>query len=144
LTSHNVLVDDVDIVTIIDFGLARTMATPPESDGPISGTPAYLAPEVIAGGGPAIASDIYAAPTILHGLLTATTPSTGPIPTILPRQMFEPVEPPSRRAPGRGISPEIDHVVLRALDPSPDARYPSVAAFAAAFAAALAGQSAPI
>jgi serine/threonine protein kinase len=142
LKSQNVLVDDVDIVTIIDFGLARTAAAPPEPDGPISGTPAYLAPEVIAGGCPVIASDIYAAATILYEMLTATTPYTGHIATILTRQMFEPVEPPSRRAPNRGISPEIDRVVLRALDPSPDARYANVAAFADAFHAALAGQSA--
>jgi hypothetical protein len=142
LKSHNVLVDDVDIVTIIDFGLARTVAAPPESDIPISGTPAYMAPEVIAGGCPRIASDIYAAATILYEMLTGTTPYTGHISTILARQLSEPVEPPSRRAPDRGISPEIDRVVLRALDPSPDARYPSVTAFAAAFHAALAGQPA--
>jgi serine/threonine-protein kinase len=142
LKSHNVLVDDVDIVTIIDFGLARTVAAPPEPDGPISGTPVYMAPEVIAGASPRIASDIYAAATILYEMLTATTPYTGHISTILARQLSEPVEPPSQRAPDRGISPKIDRVVLRALDPSPDARYPSVAAFAAAFDAALAAPAA--
>ncbi len=139
LKSHNVLVDDVDIVTIIDFGLARTLAASPESTGSIAGTPAYLAPEVIAGAHPRITSDVYAAATIVYEMLTGTTPYAGQLSTILARQLSEPVEPPSRRAPGRGISPEIDRVVLRALDPSPDARYPSVVAFAEAFHAALAG-----
>jgi serine/threonine-protein kinase len=139
LKSHNVLVDEVDIVTIIDFGLARTVVASPESAGLLAGTPAYMAPEVIAGAYPMIVSDIYAAATILYEMLTGTTPYAGHLSTILTRQLSEPVEPPSRRAPDRGISPEIDRVVVRALDPSPDARYPSAAAFADAFHAALAG-----
>ncbi|HEX3758684.1 MAG TPA: serine/threonine-protein kinase [Kofleriaceae bacterium] len=144
LKSHNVLVDEVNIVTIIDFGLARTVAAPPDTAGLIAGTPAYMAPEVIAGAYPTIAADIYAAATILYEMLTGTTPYGGHISTILTRQLSEPVEPPSRRAPGRDISPAIDRVVVRALDPSPDARYPSVAAFADAFHAALAGLPEPI
>src|SRR5215475_6874449 len=98
-----------------------------------------MAPEMIAGEYPTIAGDIYAAATIVYEMLTATTPYSGQLPTILARQLCEPVEPPSQRAPGRCISPAIDRVVLRALDPSPDARYPSVAAFAEALDAALAG-----
>lgn len=143
LTSSNVLVDEVDIVTIIDFGLARAVSEAPDTADPSAGTPAYMAPERIAGASPTIAGDIYAAATIVYELLTATTPYSGHIATILARQLYEPVEPPSRRAPGRGISPAIDHVVLRALDPSPDARYPSVTAFAEALDAALAGRPEP-
>jgi len=78
LKSHNVLVDEVDIVTIIDFGLARTVASRPESADLIAGTPAYMAPEVIAGAYPMIASDVYAAATIVYEMLTARrrTPGT--------------------------------------------------------------------
>jgi serine/threonine-protein kinase len=143
LKSHNVLVDDVNIVTIIDFGLARTLAASPDTVGLIAGTPAYMAPEVIAGAYPKIVSDVYAAATILYEMLTGTTPFAGHISTILTRQLSEPVEPPSRRAPDRDISPAIDRVVLRALDASPDARYPSVAALAEAFHAAIGGQPVP-
>jgi serine/threonine protein kinase len=137
LKSNNVLVDEVDIVTIIDFGLACTVSASPNAAGLIAGTPAYMAPEMIAGESPTIAGDIYAAATIIYEMLTATTPYSGHLSTILARQLCEPVEPPSRRAPGRGISPAIDGVVLRALDRSPDARYPSVTAFAEALDAAL-------
>ncbi|HEX3483146.1 MAG TPA: serine/threonine-protein kinase [Kofleriaceae bacterium] len=143
LTSSNVLVDEVDIVTIIDFGLACTVSASPDTADQVAGTPAYMAPEMIAGAYPTIAGDIYAAATIVYEMLTATTPYIGHISTILARQLFEPVEPPSRRAPGRGISPAIDGVVLRALDRSPDARYPSVTAFAEALDAALAGRPEP-
>jgi len=143
LTSSNVLVDEVDIVTIIDFGLARAMSASPDTADQIAGTPAYMAPEMIAGAYPTIAGDVYAAATIVYEMLTATTPYSGHISTILARQLCEPVEPPSQRAPDRGISPAIDGVVLRALDQSPDARYPSATAFAEALDAALAGRPEP-
>jgi eukaryotic-like serine/threonine-protein kinase len=143
LKSSNVLVDELDIVTIIDFGLACMVSASPDTADLISGTPAYMAPEMIAGAWPTIAGDIYAAATIVYEMLTATTPYSGHISTILARQLCEPVEPPSRRAPDRDISPAIDRVVLRALDRSPDARYPSVTAFAEALDAALAGRPEP-
>jgi serine/threonine protein kinase len=138
LKSHNILVDEVDIVTIIDFGLARPMIESSETAGLVAGTPAYMAPEVIAGAHPSIAGDAYAAATVVYEMLTGTTPFCGHISTILTRQLSEPVEPPSRRAADREISSAIDRVLLRALDASPDARFPTVAAFADAFRAALA------
>lgn len=136
LKSHNVLVDDVNIVTIIDFGLARTVSQADVSDGLIAGTPAYMAPEMIAGAVPTMAADIYATGVILYEMLTGSTPFAGHVSTILTRQLSEAVEPPSRRAPARGISAAIDGVVLRALDPTPAARFQSVAELTAAFAAA--------
>jgi serine/threonine protein kinase len=143
LTSSNVLVDEVDIVTIIDFGLACPVSAPPDTQHEVAGTPAYMAPEMIAGDYPTIAGDVYAAATIVYEMLTATTPYYGYMSTILARQLSEPVEPPSRRTPGRGVPPAIDRVVLRALDVAPEARYASVAAFAAALDTALAGRSEP-
>ncbi|HEY0195152.1 MAG TPA: hypothetical protein VGC42_28755, partial [Kofleriaceae bacterium] len=107
----------------------------------VAGTPAYMAPELIAGTPPTIAADIYAVATIIYEMLTGTTPYSGHISTILTRQLSEDVEPPSRRAPGRQISAAVDHVLVRALDPSPAERFASVAAFAEALAAAMAGVS---
>lgn len=133
LKSHNVLVDEVDIVTIIDFGLARTVIETPAEVGLVAGTPAYMAPEVIAGAYPTVAADVYAAATILYEMLTATTPFSGHISEILSQQLCESVEPPTRRAPDRGIPPALDRVLLRALDPSPAGRYATVAEFADEF-----------
>ena len=133
LKSHNVLVDDVDIVTIIDFGLARTVVDTPAEVGLVAGTPTYMAPEVIAGAYPTVAGDVYALGAILYEMLTATTPFSGHISEILSQQLCEPVEPPSRRAPERGITPAVDRAVLHALEASTDARFPNVAAFADAF-----------
>jgi len=137
LKSHNVLVDDVNIVTIIDFGLARTVTKRTTGDGFVAGTPAYMAPEMIAGALPTVAADIYAAGTILYEMLTGGTPFSGHISTILTRQLAEAVEPPSARAPGRGIPAALDRVILRALDASPAARFRSVRELASEFSAAL-------
>jgi serine/threonine protein kinase len=129
LKSHNVLVDEVDIVTIIDFGLARTTQRSSTPNGLIAGTPAYMAPELISGSPPTVAADIYAAGTIIYEMLTGTTPFSGHISTILTRQLSEPVAPPSLRAPLRRIPYAVDRVVLRALDAAPSIRYRSAAEF---------------
>jgi len=141
LKSHNILVDDVNIVTIIDFGLARTLEQAANPNGLVAGTPAYMAPEMIAGGEASVVADIYAIATILYEMLTGTTPFSGHISTILTRQLSESVEPPSRRAPHCGISPALDAAVLRGLDPSPLERYQSVRGLAMAFLGALEGRS---
>ena len=140
LKSHNVLVDDVNIVTIIDFGLARVVTKTTTTSGLIAGTPAYMAPEMIAGASPTVTGDVYAAGAIVYEMLTGTTPFSGQISTILTRQLSEPVEPPSLRAPGRGISSAVDRVVLRALDVSPELRFQTVPELAAAFRAAFDNQ----
>jgi len=136
LKSHNILVDEVNIVTIIDFGLARTVTKTSTTNDLIAGTPAYMAPEMIAGASPTVAADIYAACTVIYEMLTGTTPFCGHISTILTRQLAETVEPPSMRAPKRGISAAVDRFVLRGLEASPAARFQTVPELIAAFVAA--------
>jgi serine/threonine protein kinase len=139
LKSHNVLVDDIDIVTIIDFGLARPIARIDDPDAPlgmIAGTPAYMAPELLGGGAATVASDVYAAGAIVYEMLTGSTPFAGTPAAILTRQLTEEVEPPSRRAPRRAINTALDSVLLCALDPMASERFTDAHCLAAAFAAA--------
>ena len=77
LKPANVLVDLAhDAVKLADFGTART----PEQDHDITrtgvtiGTPAYMAPEQLAGVAASAASDAYALGVMLHELLTAQRP----------------------------------------------------------------------
>ncbi len=136
------LVDGVDHVTLIDFGLAQAVATParvdPEHDEiMISGTPEYMAPERIAGDPPSPASDLYGAGVILYELLTGTTPfGGGTAMEIMVRQTRDKVIPPSQRRPDRAIPPVIDRIVLRALEKRPEARFADAAIFARALRAA--------
>jgi serine/threonine-protein kinase len=79
LKSDNIILDQrragVDVVKIVDFGIARLVTGPRDGeDRSISGTPEYMAPEVISGAPPSFASDIYAVGIILYELLAYKTP----------------------------------------------------------------------
>lgn len=132
MKSANVLVDDHDNATIIDFGLARTVTR--NVNELIAGTPSYMAPEVIDGQPPTVASDLYAVATILYEMLTGAPPFAGSLATILARQVCDGVEPPSARVPERGITAELDRVLLRALTKAPAGRYASARELATALA----------
>lgn len=141
IKSANVLVDmrpdGSSIVRVIDFGLARFCNEPAFQDERLlSGTPEYLAPELIIGGLPSVASDIYAAGVVLYEVLTGTTPFVGgTCEEILRRHTDDVVVPPSLRSPDHDISAGIDAVVMRALAKQPAARFETAASFAAALRA---------
>lgn len=146
--SDNFLVESIDgrdHVTAIDFGLARfagSSAVRELEDGTaiVSGTPEYMAPEVVRGGAAIPASDLYSAGVILYELLTGTTPfAGGSAVKIMCSHAHDPVVPPSRRRPDRNISPALDRVVLRALEKRPEARFPDAATFARELRAAAVG-----
>jgi len=143
--SDNILVerdqgDEEERVKVIDFGLARMRRSVELDSAPdhtLSGTPEYLAPEVIRGEVPAAAADLYAAGIILFELLTGTTPfGGGTAAEILERHLTEAVMPPSLRRPDRLIPPALEQVVVRALEKNPAARFHGAAAFRAALAQA--------
>ena len=103
----------------------------------ISGTPEYLAPEVIGGASPSPAADLYAVGVILYELIVGTTPFAGGNSfEILTRQLEEDVVPPSLRCPEQRVPRDLERVVLRALEKDPRSRFPSAAAFATGLIAA--------
>jgi hypothetical protein len=142
LKSDNVLVETTrsgDRVRLIDYGLARLVDEVPRArSGPvaISGTPEYMAPEVIEGAPPSVASDLYGVGVILYELVTGHTPfGGGGSSTIMERHVRDAVVPPSICHPARGIPPALDRVLSIALAKEASARYVDAAAFAAALAA---------
>jgi serine/threonine protein kinase len=140
IKSSNVLIGDQDRVTIIDFGLARTLSRELAPDSELAGTPSFMAPEVILGGAPSITSDLYAVGAILYEMLTGVTPFASSI-DMFDAHVNERVIPPSVRAPDRNLSAAIDRVVLRALEKSPAARFQSARDFATVLDAALMGEA---
>ncbi|HEY5925057.1 MAG TPA: serine/threonine-protein kinase [Kofleriaceae bacterium] len=119
---------------LIDFGLARFSGeSMHDGDRMLSGTPDYLAPELIEGGPPTIASDLYAAGVVLYELLTGFTPfGGGSSDEVMQRHVEGMVLPPSLRSPEQEIAPAIEAVVMRALERNPRDRFASAAQFAAA------------
>ncbi|CAN5838412.1 hypothetical protein BH11MYX3_BH11MYX3_27760 [soil metagenome] len=138
IKSGNLLVetrpDSSHVVRVIDFGLAQFSSESSDvAHRMISGTPDYLAPEVIEGGGPTVASDIYAAGVVLYEMLTGTTPFCGgTAEQILQRQLDDAVVPPTLRCPEQGISSAVEAVVMHALAKRPEDRFATAAAFAEA------------
>lgn len=143
--SDNVLVEpgrDGDVATLIDFGIARLADRPALDDDAaeriLSGTPEYLAPEVIAGAPTTAASDLYAAGIVLYELLTGSTPFRGDSTAVIfQSHLDEDAIAPSLRRPDAEISPALDRVVLRALAKTPAMRFASAEKFAIALAAAM-------
>jgi serine/threonine protein kinase len=137
-----VLADGCLLARVIDFGLAVFSDEPFVNDDQLlSGTPDYLAPELVNGGKPTVASDIYAAGVVLYELLTGTTPfGGGSSSQILARHLDEVVIPPSLRSE-HSIPAAVETVVMRALAKDPGARFASASEFSADLRAAIpAGQ----
>lgn len=131
LKSDNIIVDQrragIDLVKIVDFGIARLVTGVREAeDRSISGTPEYMAPEVISGAPPSFASDIYAVGIILYELLAEKTPFFASSTTeILTNHLkAAPTLLTQRR---EGVPRELDAVIAKALAKHPSDRYVSAA-----------------
>lgn len=112
----NLLLTREGVVKIADFGLARhldeTLAGGLTQTNVAIGTPDFLAPEALSPGQPLDArADIYSIGVTLYQMLTGE----------VPRGLWEM---PSVRV---GTDPRFDEVIERAMQPKPEARYPSSA-----------------
>ena len=131
LKSDNIILDQrragTDTVKIVDFGIARLVTGARETeDRSISGTPEYMAPEVISGAPPSFASDLYAVGIILYELLAERTPFfAGSTTEILTNHLKAP--PPMLTQRRAGTPQELDAVIAKSLAKHPTDRYGSAA-----------------
>lgn len=131
-------------VKLLDFGIATdTQASGDERltrAGFFVGTLMYIAPEALSGEIVTAAADQYSLATIAYFLLTRCLPYTAKAPREMFTQLLTMPPVPLRDAGGSestlSFSPQLDAVVMRALSRAPASRYPSVVAFANAFAEA--------
>jgi serine/threonine-protein kinase len=105
----------------------------------IFGTPEYMAPEQVAGEAVDGRCDIYALGCVLYELITGTPVFEGRSSVVvMGKQLREIPESLRARAPHRGVPPELDALVLRALDKDPAKRFASATVLREALAAVLA------
>lgn len=136
LKPSNVLRTLEGTLKIADFGLAKQRDDPAwqaslTAAGEIVGTPAYMAPEQVAGRTEDIAppTDVYSLGVILYELLTGRRPFGGPTILDTMRQILEKAPPPpSRWEPG--VSHRLDKICLQCLFKSPNRRYSTALALA--------------
>jgi serine/threonine protein kinase len=151
LKPANILIDAASRVRVIDFGIAKMIDT---DDAPtraltssITGTLAYMAPEVFARGieasaAPDTRGDIYSLGVVLYELLVGRVPLD-----VAKLPLFEATEQIAHAQPVRPgtldsfVNGDLDAVVLKSLAKDPAQRYQSLADFAKDLRRYLAGEA---
>jgi serine/threonine-protein kinase len=134
----NVLLDSAGRPLLADFGLARSADSVSglTATGTVLGTPMYMAPEQAMGKDLDGRADQYALAVIAFELLVGRVPFKADTPLgVLHQHVSTPPEPVSQV--GKGLPPEADVVMARALAKSPAERYASCQAFVEALAISL-------
>jgi len=130
----NVLITTEDRAKVADFGIAKMMTGNQDADGDLTavglvlGTPAYLAPERLAGQQATVDTDLFALGVVLYEAAAGRKPPPGAFdPTIAGTGAGSGDI--SQFAPG--IDPVLARVIRRAMAPRAEDRYPSAEAMAA-------------
>jgi serine/threonine-protein kinase len=150
LKPHNVMIDGEGRVRITDFGLAGYAADFAADGADVgAGTPAYMAPEHLAGKGVSVASDIYSLGLVLYEIFTGTRAFGDKGTSALLDRLHGDVTPTTPSSIAEDIDPAVERVILRCLERDPRQRPASALAVAAALpggdplAAALAAGETP-
>ncbi len=147
LKPANVMLDSAGKIRVTDFGLAGIAASIKGAD-VRAGTPAYMAPEQLAGRDVSTKSDIYSLGLILYEILTGKRAfEASTLPELMKLREQGTITNPSTLV--RDLDPLIERVILRCLENDPEKRPASALQVAAALpggdplAAALAAGETP-
>ncbi len=118
LKPHNVIVDDADNAKVTDFGIARAGASDMTETGSIMGTAQYLSPEQAQGHAVSAGSDLYSVAVVLYEMLTGRVPfDAESAVTIALKHVSEAPPPPT--VINSSVPPELEQVVMWALNKNP-------------------------
>ncbi len=126
LKPENVMIDAQGNVKIMDFGIARSMEAGTRLTGSMVGTPAYMAPEQVAGKPLDYRTDIYSLGLMLYEMFTGAPAfrADNPVAVALKQMREEPVPP-------REVEPTVpvfaERVILKCLEKEPERRFQTVA-----------------
>lgn len=125
LKPGNVMLTNRGVAKVADFGIAKVAEAVDLTDSGITlGTPAYLAPERVAGLPASPATDVYSAGVVLYEMLTGKKPFHADTPLAMIRAIQE--EDPEPLAKVRaGVDPTLVSIVERAMSKDPRHRYDS-------------------
>lgn len=135
----NVMITEQGLPKIVDFGMSKSLFTPQEDDvlltieGSVLGTPLFMSPEQARGevGIMDGRSDLYSAATMLYILLLKHHPHE--ISNNNNRTIIEAISNTNARPPSffkKDFNPTLDAILMKALAPAPEDRYPTAGQFA--------------
>ncbi len=120
LKPGNIMLDTRGELRIMDFGLAAAVGQI-EGLEARNGTPAYMAPEQLAGREASVRSDLYALGLVLYELFSGKAPFLAKTPAQF-LQVREEGRITGLSALVPGLDPAIERAILRCLDPDPGMR----------------------
>ena len=124
----NILLTQEGSVKVADFGIARIVEEDDAAGAPgeIVGSARYMSPEQLRGEDATPRSDIYSVGVLLYHCLTGRPPFSGDVKSLARQHIHKDPTPP--RKLNRRISPEMEAVILKALQKDPRDRYFSASA----------------
>ena len=124
----NLMLASNGCVKVMDFGVARCLGTVRQTrDGHMIGTAQYMSPEQVRGLESDARSDVYALGVLAYEMVTGFVPFDSESEYELCRAQVEDT-PRAPRTLAPDLSPELEAVILRALEKDPGERFPSVQA----------------
>ncbi len=134
----NILLGPDNWVLLTDFGLVKILETPANltPSGMSLGTPAYMAPEQVAGERVDQRADIYSLGATLYQMVTGRVPFEGGTGMAVAfKHLSEALVPPRKLNPH--LHAAVDKVIVKALSKEPDLRYQTVDELVTAFREAM-------
>jgi serine/threonine protein kinase len=125
LKPENVMIDAQGNVKIMDFGIARSMEAVTRLTGSMVGTPAYMAPEQVAGKPVDYRTDIYSLGLMLYEIFTGAQAFHADTPVAVAlKQLRE--SPPLPHEVEPSIPVPIERAILKCLEKEPPKRFQSI------------------
>jgi len=141
---ENILIGSFGEVMLLDWGVAKVWASEEDDSqhgmmeheeltdmGQRPGTPLYMSPEQVRGGGEAIdaRTDVYSIGVVLYEILTLKEPLRGKkVNETFEMIVNQPPVPPQERTPHRQIPAELAAITLKALEKDPKNRFQTMQA----------------
>src|ERR1700722_7403508 len=134
LKPENVMIDGNGNLKLMDFGIARSMEAVTRLTGAMVGTPAYMAPEQVSGSAVDYRTDIYSLGLMLYEMFTGKPAfSAENAIAVALKQMNQ--EPPRPSEIEPSVALDVERIILKCLEKSPDRRFQNVAALESALQA---------
>lgn len=122
---QNIMVQPDGNVKVMDFGIARAKNSMKQQTSAVLGTAHYISPEQAQGKELTPASDIYSLGVVLYEAATGKLPFDGPDSvSVAMKQVSDAPVPPREVNPD--LDPNLEAIILRALEKDPAARFATV------------------